>query len=465
MRTLIKNGTVVTASDTFAADLWIDGGKIAALVAPGTALGTPDQTIDAKDQYIIPGAIDAHTHMDLPFGGTMSSDDFDTGTVAAAHGGTTTIVDFAIQSKGKSMREGLDTWYAKSEGKAAIDYGFHMIMTEANPSTLDEMKGMVSEGITSFKMFMAYPGVFLVDDQQIFRAMQKAGELGALITMHAEIGLPIDVMVQQALARGHSAPVYHALTRPEAAESSGTERALALAEMAGVPVYMVHLSARRALERVMEARDRGLPAYAETCPQYLFCSEDDLRGDPDNEWKGAGYVCTPPLRPRHHHEHLWRGLRNYDLQVVATDHCPFCMKDQKELGRNDFSKIPNGMPGVETRLHLLWEGVVAGKISMNRFVEITSTAPAKIFGMYGKKGTVAVGADADVVVWDPHRQKTLGKDTLHMRVDYSPFEGRVVPASPSHVLSRGELIVKDDQWVGKAKQGRGQFLRRSTFGL
>lgn len=465
MRTLIKNGTVVTASDTFAADVWIDGGKIAALVAPGTALGNADQTIDAKDQYVIPGAIDAHTHMDLPFGGTMSSDDFDTGTVAAAHGGTTTIVDFAIQSKGKSMREGLDTWYAKSEGKAAIDYGFHMIMTEANPSTLDEMTGMVNEGISSFKMFMAYPGVFLVDDQQIFRAMQKAGELGALITMHAEIGLPIDVMVQQALARGHTAPVYHALTRPEAAESSGTERALALAEMAGVPVYMVHLSARRALERVMEARDRGLPAYAETCPQYLFCSEDDLRGDPGNEWKGAGYVCTPPLRPRHHHEHLWRGLRNYDLQVVATDHCPFCMKDQKELGRNDFSKIPNGMPGVETRLHLLWEGVVDNKISMNRFVEITSTAPAKIFGMYGKKGTLAVGADADVVVWDPRRKKTLGKDTLHMRVDYSPFEGRVVPASPSHVLSRGELIVKDDQWVGKQKQGRGQFLRRSTFGL
>ena len=465
MRTLIKNGTVVTASDTFAADVWIEGGKIAALGAPGTLLGTAEQTIDAREQYIIPGGIDAHTHMDLPFGGTMSSDDFDTGTVAAAHGGTTTIVDFAIQSKGKSMREGLDTWYAKSEGKAAIDYGFHMIMTEANAGTLDEMSGMVAEGISSFKMFMAYPGVFLVDDQQIFRAMQKAGELGALITMHAEIGLPIDVMVQQALARGHTAPVYHALTRPEVAEATGTERAIALAEMAKVPVYMVHLSAQRALERVMEARDRGLPAYAETCPQYLFCSEDDLRGDPGNEWKGAGYVCTPPLRPRHHHDHLWRGLRNYDLQVVATDHCPFCMKDQKELGRHDFSKIPNGMPGVETRLHLLWEGVVAGKISLNRFVEITSTAPAKIFGMYGKKGTLAVGADADVVVWDPRRKKTLGKDTLHMRVDYSPFEGREVPASPSHVFSRGELIIQNDQWVAKQKQGRGQFLRRSTFGL
>jgi dihydropyrimidinase len=234
---------------------------------------------------------------------------------------------------------------------------------------------------------------------------------------------------------------------------------------------MVHLSAQRALERVMEARDRGLPTYAETCPQYLFCTEDDLRGDPpgqpgsDGEWRGAGYVCTPPLRPRHHHEHLWRGLRNYDLQVVATDHCPFCMKDQKELGRGDFSKIPNGMPGVETRLHLLWEGVTQGKISIHRFVEITATAPAKLFGMYPRKGAIAIGSDADIVVWDPRREKRLGKDTLHMRVDYSPFEGRVVPASPSHVLSRGELVVHDDRWVGKAKQGRGQFVRRGTFSL
>ncbi len=468
MRTLIKNGTAVTASDMFAADLWIEDGKISGLVAPGAQLGTADLTVDATGKYIIPGGIDCHTHMSLPFGGTTASDDFDTGTVAAAHGGTTTIVDFAIQSKGSSMRAGLDAWFGKSEGQAAIDYGFHMIMTEANPSTLDEMAGMIREGITSFKMFMAYPGVFLVDDQQIFRAMQKAGELGALITMHAEIGLPIDVMVQQALAAGHTAPVYHALTRPEVAEATGTERAIALAEMAGVPVYMVHLSAQRALERVMEARDRGLPTFAETCPQYLFCSEDDLRGDPgspDGEWKGAGYVCTPPLRPKHHHDHLWRGLANYDLQVVATDHCPFCMKDQKELGRNDFSKIPNGMPGVETRLHLLWEGVVAGKISINRFVEITSTAPAKIFGMYGKKGTLNVGSDADVVVWDPKREKVLGKDTLHMRVDYSPFEGRKVPASPSHVFSRGELVVENDKWVAKKKQGRGQFVRRATFNL
>jgi dihydropyrimidinase len=467
MRTLIKDGTIVTASDTFVSDVWIEGDKIVGLTHPSQRGGalTPPPPTHPPGRYILPGGIDCHTHMDLPFGGTMSSDDFDTGTVAAAHGGTTTIVDFAIQQKGSSMRAGLDTWHAKAQGKAAIDYGFHMIMTEANPAALEDMAAMVREGVTSFKMFMAYPGVFLVDDQQIFRAMLRAGELGALITMHAEIGLPIDVLVQRAIAAGRTAPIYHALTRPEAAEATGTERAIALAEMAGVPVYMVHLSAQRALERVMEARDRGLPTYAETCPQYLFCSEDDLRGDPDNEWKGAGYVCTPPLRPKHHHDHLWRGLRNYDLQVVATDHCPFCMKDQKELGRGDFSKIPNGMPGVETRLHLLWEGVVAGKISLNRFVEITSTAPAKIFGLYGKKGTLAVGADADIVVWDPRREKVLGKDTLHMRVDYSPFEGRKVPASPSHVLSRGDLIVQNDQWVGKTKQGRGQFLRRNTFSL
>jgi dihydropyrimidinase len=468
MRTLIKDGTVVTASDSFVSDVWIEGGKIVGLTHPSQrAAQTAEQTIDAAGQYVIPGGIDCHTHMELPFGGTTASDDFDTGTVAAAHGGTTTIVDFAIQQKGGSMRAGLDAWFAKAEGRAAVDYGFHMIMTEANPSALDEMAGMVREGVTSFKMFMAYPGVFLVDDQQIFRAMLRAGELGALITMHAEIGLPIDVLVQRALAQGHTAPVYHALTRPEVAEATGTERALALAEMAKVPVYMVHLSAQRALERVMEARDRGQAAFAETCPQYLFCTEDDLRGDPgpDGEWKGAGYVCTPPLRPKHHHDHLWRGLANYDLQVVATDHCPFCMKDQKELGRGDFSKIPNGMPGVETRLYLLWEGVRDKRISINRFVEITSTAPAKIFGMYPKKGTLAIGADADVVVWDPEKEHVLSQKTLHMRVDYSPFEGRKIVGAPSAVLSRGETIIEHGAWVAAKKQGRGQFVKRGTFNL
>src|SRR5687767_10265961 len=422
MKTLIKNGTVATASDLFKADVLIEGEKISMV---GTDLaaklnGSVDRTIDASGKYVFPGGIDAHTHLDMPFGGTVSSDDFETGTIAAAHGGTTTLIDFAIQQKGTALRLALDTWHAKAEGKAAIDYGFHMIATDAPPPVIEEMASIVREGVTSFKLFMAYPGVLLLDDQSIFRAMPRAGELGALICMHAETGLPIDVLVARAVAEGKRAPIYHALTRPEAAEATGTERAIALAEMADVPVYIVHLSAQRALERVMEARDRGLPAYAETCPQYLFASQDDLLGAPHDAFEGAKFVCTPPLRPKHHHDHLWRGLRNYDLQVVSTDHCPFCMKEQKELGRNDFSKIPNGMPGVETRLYLLWEGVRAKKIGLNRFVEITSTAPAKIFGLYPRKGTIAVGADADIVVWDPAREKVLGKDTLHMRVDYSP---------------------------------------------
>jgi dihydropyrimidinase len=467
MRTLIQNGTCVTASDTFAADVILDGGKIVALLAPGSATGNFDSTVDAKGKYIIPGGIDAHTHLDMPFGGTNSIDDFESGTLAAAHGGTTTIVDFAIQKKGGSLREALDTWHAKAEGRALVDYAFHMIATDVPPPVLDEMGAMVREGITSFKLFMAYPGVLLLDDQSIFRAMLRAGELGALICMHAETGLPIDVLVERALKAGHTAPIYHALTRPEAAEATGTERAIALAEMAKVPVYIVHLSAQRALERVMEARDRGLPAYAETCPQYLFCSEDDLRGKPpgqgEGEFEGAKFVCTPPLRPKHHHDHLWRGLRNHDLQVVSTDHCPFCMKGQKELGRGDFSKIPNGMPGIETRLHLLYEGVRDGRISLNRFVEITSTAPAKIFGLYPRKGSISVGADADVVIWDPEKRFELSHKNLHMKADYAPFEGKTVVGAPAQVFSRGELIVDGAKTVGK--KGRGQFVRRGTFNL
>jgi dihydropyrimidinase len=463
MRTLIKNGTCVTASDTFAADVWLENGKIAALVQSGTALGQADQTIDAKGKYLIPGGIDAHTHLDMPFGGTSSIDDFESGTTAAAFGGTTSIVDFAIQKKGGTLREALDTWHQKAEGKTLIDYAFHMITTEVNGPTQEEMGQLVKEGVTSFKLFMAYPGVFLLDDQSIFKAMLRAGELGALICMHAETGLPIDVLVERAIKAGHTAPIYHALTRPEAAEATGTERALALAEMAKVPVYIVHLSAQRALERVRESRDRGLPAYAETCPQYLFLSEDALRGKPGDEFEGAKYVCTPPLRPAHHHDHLWRGLRNYDLQVVSTDHCPFCMKGQKELGKGDFSKIPNGMPGIETRLHLMYEGVREGRISLNRFVEITSTAPAKIFGLYPRKGTLAVGADADVVIWDPEKRFELSHKNLHMKADYASYEGKVVVGAPDKVFSRGELVVDGDKLLGK--KGRGQFVKRSTFSL
>lgn len=462
-RTLIKNGTVVTASDTFHADVWIEGDKIIALTdaAQRGLFPTPDLEVDATGKYVLPGGIDAHTHLDMPFGGTTSSDDFETGTVAAAHGGTTTIVDFAIQTKGKTLREGIDTWHAKAEGKAAIDYAFHMIATDVNQTTLGEMKDFIAEGITSFKLFMAYPGVLYVDDGQIFRAMQVARDKGGLICMHAENGIAIDVLVEQAVARGEIAPKYHSLSRPEIAEAEGTNRALHLAEMAGCPVYIVHLSAPRALQRVTEARDRGMPAYAETCPQYLFASFDDLAQE---GFEGAKFVCTPPLRPKYMQEDLWRGLKTNDLQVVSTDHCPFCFKGQKDLGRESFAKIPNGMPGIETRLYLLWDGGVrTGRISINRFVEITSTAPAKIYGLYPRKGTIAVGADADILVWDPDQEHALNQAELHMRVDYSPYEGRHVKGKPSHVFSRGELVVDHGKFHGKA--GRGKFQKRSTFAL
>ncbi|MFO0586270.1 MAG: dihydropyrimidinase [Polyangiaceae bacterium] len=462
-RTLIKNGTVVTASDTFHSDVWIEGDKIVALTHPSLRGNwpTPDLEVDAAGKYVLPGGIDAHTHLDMPFGGTTSSDDFETGTIAAAHGGTTTIVDFAIQTKGKTLREGIDTWHAKAEGKAAIDYGFHMIATDVNQTTLGEMKDFIAEGVTSFKLFMAYPGVLYVDDGQIFRAMQVARDKGGLICMHAENGIAIDVLVEQAVARGEIAPKYHSLSRPEIAEAEGTNRALMLAEMAGCPVYIVHLSAPRALQRVTEARDRGMPAYAETCPQYLFASFDDLAQE---GFEGAKFVCTPPLRPRHMQEDLWRGLKTNDLQVVSTDHCPFCFKGQKDLGKDSFAKIPNGMPGIETRLYLLWDGGVrTGRISVNRFVEITAAAPAKIYGLYPRKGTIAVGADADVLVWDPDFEHVLNQHELHMRVDYSPYEGRHVKGKATHVFSRGELVVDHGKWHGRT--GRGKFQKRGTFAL
>ncbi|WP_394829270.1 dihydropyrimidinase [Pendulispora albinea] len=465
-RTLIQGGIVVTAVDTYEADLAVVDGKIAAIFGPGAAPAiTFDRTIDAKGKYVFPGGIDAHTHLDMPFGGTTSSDDFETGTLAAAYGGTTSIVDFAIQTKGDALRKGIDTWHAKAEGKAAIDYAFHMIMTDVNESTAAEMGTLVNEGVTSFKLFMAYPGVLYADDGMIFRAMQRAGEIGALICMHAENGIPIDILIAQAIAKGNTAPKYHALTRPQIAEAEGTHRAICLAEMAGSPVYIVHLSAARALEKVVEARDRGLPAYAETCPQYLFCSDDDLGREGEyGAFEGAKFVCTPPLRPKAMQEDLWRGLKTNDLQVVSTDHCPFCMKGQKELGRESFAKVPNGMPGIETRLYLLWDGGVrTGRISMNRFVEITSTAPAKIFGLYPHKGTIAVGADADLVVWDPNKKHVLSQKTLHMRVDYSPYEGQEVTGGASYVLSRGNVIIEDGKYVGK--KGDGRFVKRSTFGL
>ncbi len=457
MRTLIRNGRVITAVDDYHADILIEGERIT-LIGQKLEMEA-DLVIDAEGRYVIPGGIDPHTHMDLPFGGTSSSDDFRTGTIAAAHGGTTTIIDFAVQSKGQALNQALDIWFEKAEGKTSIDYSFHLICTDLPDERLPELRSLIGQGITSFKLFMAYPGVFLVDDATIYKAMRVAGEAGGLICMHAENGLVIDAMVKEALAKGHTAPKYHALTRPTKAEGEGTGRAIALAEMAGAPVYIVHLSCYDALRKVIEARDAGLPAYAETCPQYLFL--DDSRYDQPG-FEGAKYVMTPPLRGIENQEKLWKGIQYNDLQVIATDHCPFCFKDQKQLGRDDFTKIPNGGPGVEHRMSLVFNGgVIGGKIDLNRFVEITSTAAAKIFGLFPRKGTIAVGSDADIVIFDPNEEMTISAETHHMNVDYSCYEGMKVRGVTKTVLSRGKLVIDEGKYVGSA--GSGQFIKRGLF--
>ncbi|HWX53854.1 MAG TPA: dihydropyrimidinase [Verrucomicrobiae bacterium] len=456
--TLVVNGTVVSATDTYAADVAITSGKI---VAVGQALARDNTTriIDAKGRYVMPGGIDVHTHLDMPFGGTTSADDFETGTRAAAFGGTTTLIDFAIQYKGQPLRAAFDAWMQKAASKATTDYAFHCIITDLPNARLDEMAELVREGVPSFKLFMAYPGVFMLDDATIFKAMQKASKIGGMICMHAENGGAIDVIVQQALAEGKTAPKYHALTRPTTAEAEATSRAVALAEMAGSPVYIVHLSCNEALEKVREARDRGLPVYAETCPQYLYLSLDDMDKP---GFESAKYVFTPPLREKWHQEKLWTGLKQDHLQVVSTDHCPFCFKEQKEMGKDDFTKIPNGGPGIEHRMSLIYSGGVGkGRFSVNRFVELVSTAPARIFGLYPQKGTIAVGSDADLVIFDPNREHTISAKTHHMRVDYSMFEGIKVKGMPDVVLSRGRVVVDGDQFHGKA--GQGNFLKRAVY--
>lgn len=457
MKTLIKNGRIITAVDDYNADLLIEDGTIT-MIARSIDLAA-DKIIDANGRYVIPGGIDPHTHMDLPFGGTSSSDDFRTGTIAAAFGGTTTIIDFAVQYQGQALNQALDVWFSKAEGKAAIDYAFHLICTDLPDSRLPEIKDLIRQGVTSFKLFMAYPGVFLVDDGTIFKAMTTASEAGGLICMHAENGVVIDVLVKRALAEGRTAPKYHALTRPTKAEAEGTGRAIALAEMANAPVYIVHLSCYDALRKVVEGRDNGIPAYAETCPQYLFL--DDSYYDQEN-FEGSKYVMTPPLRGKENQEKLWQGLKFNDLQVISTDHCPFCFKEQKELGRDDFSKIPNGGPGVENRMSLIFNGgVVSGQINVNRFVEITSTAAAKIFGLFPRKGTIAVGSDADIVIFDPNEETIISAQTHHMNVDYSCYEGKKVKGVAKTVLSRGKVVIEEGLYIGSP--GDGQFLKRGLF--
>ena len=472
MRILISGGTVVTAAGPMPADVLVEGETIAALMtrdnsperlrsqpggnAPaGASAPAADRVIDATGKYVLPGGIDAHTHMEMPFGGTFSADTFETGTRAAAWGGTTTIIDFAVQAKGSSLLATLDKWHAKADGNCAIDYGFHMIVSDVNDTTLKEMDACIAAGVNSFKMFMAYPGVFYATDGEILLAMQQAAASGAMVMMHAENGIAIDQLVAQAIAAGRTDPVQHGLTRPPELEGEATSRAITLAKVSGAPLYIVHLSARHALEAVAAARDTGQNVFAETCPQYLYLSIEDL-ARPDFE--GAKYVASPPLRTADHQASLWQGLRTNDLSVVSTDHCPFCFREQKELGRGDFSKIPNGIPGVEHRMDLLHQGVVAGEISLPRWVEITSATPARMFGLYPRKGVIQPGADADIVIYNPAARQTLSVATHHMNVDYSAYEGMEITGQVETTLSRGQVVINAGEYQGRA--GHGRFLTR-----
>jgi dihydropyrimidinase len=458
MTILISGGTVVSATGAEPADVVVDGERIAAVARPGFAPAADGaQVIDATGKYVLPGGVDVHTHMEMPFGGTFSSDTFETGTRAAAWGGTTTIIDFAVQPKGGSLLAALDTWHGKADGRCAIDYGFHMIVSDVNETTLKEMAACVDAGVTSFKLFMAYPGVFYATDGEILLAMQQAARIGALTMMHAENGIAIDQLVAQAVAAGHTEPVNHGLTRPPELEAEATGRAITLAGVTGAPLYIVHLSATQALTAVAEARDGGQQVFAETCPQYLYLSLDDLARP---GFEGAKYVCSPPLRPREHQDTLWRGLRANDLSVVSTDHCPFCFADQKELGRGDFAKIPNGIPGVEHRMDLLHQGVVAGQLKLSRWVEVAATTPARMFGLYPRKGVLAPGSDADIVIYDPAAAQELSARTHHMNVDYSAYEGMHITGRVDTVLSRGTVLVESGEYRGAP--GHGSFLPRGA---
>jgi len=457
MSILIKNGHIFTAVDSYVADILVDEGKIRTI---GIDLAVQaDKTVDATGKYVIPGGIDPHTHLEFPFGGTVSSDDFRTGTIAAAVGGTTSIVDFAVQQRGHALSEALEEWHQKAEGRAAIDYGFHMIILDLPESRLPELDDLVRQGVTSFKMFMAYLGAVMVDDSTIFRTMVRAANNGALVCLHAEHGHMIDVLVKEALAAGNTAPKYHAMTRPPTTEAEATHRAIRMAEVAGGPIYFVHLSCAEALQEVQAARASQKYVYAETCPHYLILDNSMYEQE---GFEGAKYVLTPPLRDKWHQAELWNGLRRNDLQVVSTDHCAFRFSDQKTMGIDDFSKIPNGGPGIENRLSLLYtNGVASGLLDMNRLVELFSTSAAKLFGLFPRKGTIAVGSDADIVVFDPDEESVISAQTHHMNVDYNLYEGMRVKGVPQVVVANGQIVVEDGEYVGAA--GDGRFLKRSSM--
>ncbi|NRS19008.1 dihydropyrimidinase [Brevibacillus sp. HB1.4B] len=458
MKKWIRNGTVVTASDTYQADILIEGEKV---VAIGSNLDGKDaEVIDATGYYVFPGGIDPHTHLDMPFGGTVTSDNFYTGTKAAAFGGTTSIIDFCLTNKGEPLHSSISTWHEKARGKAVIDYGFHLMVSDANDQVLEELGAVVrNEGITSLKVFMAYKNVLMADDETLFKTLVRAKELGALVQVHAENGDVLDYLIKQALAKGQTDPVYHAYTRPPEAEGEATGRAIALTALADAQLYVVHVSCAEAVRRIAEAREKGWNVYGETCPQYLVLDITDLQKP---GFEGAKYVWSPPLREKWNQDVLWSALKNGILQTIGSDHCSFNFSGQKELGLEDFTKIPNGGPIIEDRMRLLFsEGVAKDKISLNQFVDMTSTKVAKLFGMFPQKGTIAVGSDADIVLFDPMVKRTISVETHHMNVDYNPFEGMVVNGDIISVLSRGSFVIRDQQFVGQA--GAGRFVKRSTF--
>ncbi|MCY7396925.1 MAG: dihydropyrimidinase [Nocardioides sp.] len=474
---LVQGGTVVSSTGRTRADVLVDGEKIVALLAPGQATlgvdvaGSVDTVIDATGRYVIPGGIDAHTHMELPFGGTNASDTFETGTIAAAWGGTTSIIDFAVQRTGERVETGLAAWHDKAAGNCAVDYGFHQIVGGVDEYSLKAMATLADEGITSYKLFMAYPGVFYSDDAQILTAMQKAAELGLLTMMHAENGPAIDVLAQQLYDQGKTTPYFHGVARAWQLEEEATHRAIMLADLTEAPLYVVHVSAKQAVAQLAAARDRGKNVFGETCPQYLYLSLEEQLGalsspgdGPDwGDFEGAKWVCSTPLRSRAegHQAAMWQGLRTNDLQMVSTDHCPFCMKDQKELGKGDFRAIPNGIGSIEHRLDLMYQGVVTGEITLERWVELTSTTPARMFGLYGVKGVLQPGADADIVVYDPAGHTAIGVGagrTHHMNMDHSAWEGFEIDGHVDVVISRGEVLVADGEFHGRV--GHGRYLKR-----
>ncbi|MDR6884237.1 dihydropyrimidinase [Bacillus sp. 3255] len=458
MAKLIRNGTVVTAADQYLADIRIENGIIVQIGHHLPEDGA--EVIDAQGHYVFPGGVDPHTHLDMPFGGTVTADDFETGTKAAAFGGTTTVIDFCLTNKGVPLRHSVQTWHQKAAGKAVIDYGFHLMIAEINDDVLAELPVMIQdEGITSLKVFMAYKNVFQADDGTLYRTLLEAKRLGALVMVHAENGDVIDYLIREALEAGRTEPIHHALTRPSIIEGEATGRAARLTALAGSQLYVVHVTCEEAVQQIAEARSRGIDIWGETCPQYLMLDQSYLE-KPDFE--GAKYVWSPPLRPKHHQEVLWQALRNGQLQTLGSDQCSFNFKGQKELGLGDFSKIPNGGPCIEDRFSILFsEGVLKGRISIHQFVDIVSTRSAKLFGLFPRKGTIAVGCDADIVIFDPHAKRVISAETHHMNVDYNPFEGLEITGEPITVLSRGEYVIRDKQFVGRP--GAGQYMKRQTY--